>query len=287
MSLPIRIGAAALSAALLSCGATDARAETFHTCTGFIASVPTTISTQGIWCMNKDLASNLASGNLITIDTNNVTIDCNGYKLGGLGAGVSTATYGIFAVGRNNVTVRGCNIRGFKRGLSLAGAETGGHTIVDNRFESNTEAAVFLGGTGNRLRGNLVLDSGGSPGAFGTFGIYVVGDADVIDNTVDGVVPSGAEADYGSYGIALVSSANSVARGNRVREIAGGTSEAYGIAVYSGTYATVEDNVVSNGTGSAAFSFFCSNEAIIAGNRAMSFGTLLSGCDDDGDNISK
>src|SRR5690606_11400981 len=36
----------------------NARAENHHTCEGFIDALPATISTQGVWCLRKDLATN-------------------------------------------------------------------------------------------------------------------------------------------------------------------------------------------------------------------------------------
>src|SRR5688572_22532073 len=104
---PIRLLAATIAAApLLALSAPASAASSYDACTGFIASVPTTISTQGIWCFNKDLNTPVATGSAITVTANNVTIDCNGFKLGGLQAGLGTATVGIFANGRSNLTVR-------------------------------------------------------------------------------------------------------------------------------------------------------------------------------------
>src|SRR5690606_14995164 len=61
-------------------------ADDYDACAGFIDSVPATITSQGVWCLRKDLSTAIASGSAITIATNNVTIDCNGFKLGGLAA---------------------------------------------------------------------------------------------------------------------------------------------------------------------------------------------------------
>src|SRR5690606_25516601 len=61
--------------------------ETFDTCTSFIPSLPTVITSQGTWCLDKNLGTAITGGNAITVATNNVTIDCNGFKIGGLAAG--------------------------------------------------------------------------------------------------------------------------------------------------------------------------------------------------------
>src|SRR5688572_33166642 len=90
-----------------------AAAESYDSCKGVITALPATITTPGTWCLKQDLATLLASGNAITVKANDVTLDCNDFKLDGSGAGVSTKTIGIRAVDVSNVTVRHCNVRGF------------------------------------------------------------------------------------------------------------------------------------------------------------------------------
>ncbi len=102
----------ALATALM---ATPAKAETIE-CT-VIDSIPFIITVQGIYCLTGNLASSLTSGEMITVATNNVTIDMNGFKLGGLAAGTATLANGIFALDRRNITIRNGSIRGFLRGI--------------------------------------------------------------------------------------------------------------------------------------------------------------------------
>jgi len=81
------------------------------------------ITSQGVYCLNHDLATAMTSGNAIDIQTNNVTVDCNGYKIGGLAAGPSSVAYGIHAdTTRQNITIRNCGIRGFVEGIYLVAA---------------------------------------------------------------------------------------------------------------------------------------------------------------------
>jgi hypothetical protein len=282
---PIAPVAAVLAAGLLSLG--TARAETFHACRGFITSVPTTISTQGVWCMNQDLSSTLASGTLVTVATNNVTIDCNGYKLGGLGAGIGTQTTGIGAVNRLNVTVRGCNLRGFKRPVSLTGSPSAGHSIVDNRIEAATEAGVYVAGTGVEIARNFVVDTGGAPTGLNTWGILLQGDGDVVDNRIDGVLAAGEDGSSSTFAIEVDGASGAVVRGNRLRNVDGGIGMVFGIAVTGGTFASVVDNDLANGNAAEMLAIYCTNQAIVSGNRVYNFGSPLTGCDDDGGNISK
>src|SRR5690242_4309124 len=90
--------------------AAAAAAESYDNCSNTISSLPAVIATQGTWCLKGDLSTAITSGTAITINTNNVTIDCNNFKLGGLAAGAGTSTYGIFASNRLNATVRHCNV---------------------------------------------------------------------------------------------------------------------------------------------------------------------------------
>jgi len=92
-------------------------AQSYDNCTGFITSLPATISTQGTWCLNKDVSTAVTSGAAITIAANNVTLDCNDFKLGGLAAGLTTQAVGVYALDRFNISVRHCNIRGFYFGI--------------------------------------------------------------------------------------------------------------------------------------------------------------------------
>jgi hypothetical protein len=60
-------------------------AESYDNCTGFITSLPATVSTEGAWCLKQDLSTAIASGNAITISSNNISIDCHDFKLDGNG----------------------------------------------------------------------------------------------------------------------------------------------------------------------------------------------------------
>ncbi|HEY0661023.1 MAG TPA: hypothetical protein VGD21_06870 [Lysobacter sp.] len=59
-------------------------AESYDNCTGFIETLPATISTQGTWCLKHDVGTAITEGNAVTIAANNVTLDCNDFKIGGL-----------------------------------------------------------------------------------------------------------------------------------------------------------------------------------------------------------
>src|SRR5262249_41325240 len=107
----------------LAWGAAPVQAETVN-CTA-ITSLPAVITAQGIYCCIDHLSTAITSGNAIDIQTNNVILDLNGFKLGGLAAGPGTQAVGIHALDRQNLTIKNGTIRGFLRGIHL---ETSGNS---------------------------------------------------------------------------------------------------------------------------------------------------------------
>ncbi len=212
-----------------------------------IDSIPAVISTQGVYCLKHHVSGSLASGNAITINTNNVTIDCNEFKIGNLAAGPGTQATGISAVEKINVTVRNCGIRGFQTGVSLLNGEA---RVEDNRFDGNTRTAILVTGSGSAIRRNEVIDTGGgtASGVTQIEGIRASGGMDVIDNTISGVVAtSGSTGNV--YGILLQNMDAGTVKGNRVRELVpAGSGFRRGIWVDSGNRVSVKSNtVVLNG----------------------------------------
>jgi len=116
------------------------QAETID-CTA-ITSLPYTITTQGIYCFAGNLSTSMAMGNAINIQANNVTLDLNGYKLGGLAAGDGTQAYGIYAYQRKNITIKNGIVRGFYIGISLEDTSllttSSGHVVAGILADQNT-----------------------------------------------------------------------------------------------------------------------------------------------------
>ena len=162
--------------ALVLIGA-PAWAETVN-CTA-ITSLPAVITVQGVYCFTGDLSTAITTGNAIEIQTNNVVIDLNGFKLGGLAAGPGTLAYGIRAGSRQNITIKNGTIRGFFNGIFFddAGAAKG-HVVEDIRADQNTSVGMRIEGPDNIIRNNLVVATGGTT-ALGAnadaYGIIVFG----------------------------------------------------------------------------------------------------------------
>lgn len=264
---------------------TSRAAESFDNCTGFIDSLPAVISTQGTWCMRKDLSTGIDSGNAITVATNNVTVDCNDFKLGGLAAGADSLAHGIAAVNRQNVTVRHCKVRGFWAGAYLQGENSGGHVVEDSRFNDNLNTGIFVEGDGSMVRRNLVTDTGGEdPYHGGTLvGIYGIGAVDILDNIVSGVFAD-ADSDGWVAGITLIGSVGGTVQGNRVRGlVSDGTGQPIGIEVYDTVRVTLRSNdIIGSGVGTG---MTCTGEFNRARDNVVNgFATPMQECGDAGGN---
>ncbi len=231
----------ALASALM---ATPAKAETIE-CT-VIDSIPIIITVQGIYCLTGNLATGLTSGSMITVATNNVTIDMNGFKLGGLAAGAGTNANGIFALNRRNITIRNGSIRGFFRGIFLQGvpANSSGHLLEDLRLDGITFTGARVEGTGNIIRNNQVVNTGPgdtSPSAFG----LVIENSN--DSVVEGNVISSVSETFASTGIRVQESSLIEVRNNTVLRTEDATNNR-GIAVFSATDVTIIGNRILNPT---------------------------------------
>lgn len=273
---------ASIVLALLLSPATTHAAESHDSCTGFIDSIPATIGTQGTWCLRSNVGTAMTSGAAITIAANNVTVDCNGFKIGGLAAGSNTTAFGIYAFDRLNATVRHCTIRGFRYGVALFGASGGGHVVEDNRLDHNTYIGVDVTGDGSVVRRNQVLDTGGTAHAYGIRTLYEV---DVLDNTISGVLPGGSgSGNNSSYGIYTNANPNGSINGNRVRGLAfQGTGGVFGIYNNAPTRLVVRGNdIVNTSSASIGAGVMCANtdeDSVVHDNIILGFGLLtLVGC---------
>ena len=285
----IRLAALALLAAV---GLAPAQAaQSYDNCTGFIDSVPTVITSQGTWCLRKDLNTALTGVIAIDIRTSNVTIDCNGFKLGGLAAGPATYSTGIYAYGqRSNITVRNCAIRGFRAGIAIYGNEPGtGHLVEDNRLDHNTVQGIYVIGDGSVVQRNRVIDTGGAPGSDRATGIVVLGD--LIDNVVDGIAGAADVVDFspeGMYsgGVGNIPGIGFVVRGNRVRNLVPkGNREAVGIGI-AGYGMSVRDNVIAQYLPTTGKGVYCSTGGMLYGNHILNYSQGMFSCSDGGHNLA-
>lgn len=273
-----------LAVLLLAAGAlAPARAETVN-CTR-ITSLPATLTQQGVYCLKGDLGTSLVWGSAVRIEANNVTLDCNGFKIGGLAAGDESIALGISANDRQNITVRNCAIRGFYRAISLTGGLSGGHLIADNRIDQSLHTGIHVLGDGNEIARNRILSTGGFPGSASSYGIQA--QADIVDNTIDTVFALGSEPILN--GIRVLGD-GAVVRGNTVRNLflgqqsgalAGIMVEAERVSIDGNVVVQVGSSAVTTGYGIRGGLW-----SICTGNRIHFYSTPSSNCDRGGGNYS-
>jgi hypothetical protein len=254
-------------------------AQGYDNCTGFIDTVPATISTQGTWCLRRDLGTSITGGNAIAVNANNVTIDCNDFKVGGLAAGTGTIAGGIRIDGRFNSIIRNCNIRGFAYGI-VATADGGGHLIEHNNLDGNTYYAIIVASPGSTIRSNRVLDTGGSTTRVGAaYGIYAMRGTDVVDNTVNGVAATPTDSGYAAaYGIFAHDNDDASVAGNRIRGLAG-AGPTYGIYSQNSSRLVVRDNDLQGSGGVGSSGVYCgNNQATARDNVIAGFATGIQDC---------
>ncbi len=271
------LGAAALAATLFT-GVLPSHAETTE-CTE-ITSLPTTITAQGIYCLKGNLVTNIATGNAITIDVNNVTIDLNGWKLGGAAGGPGTFANGISASGVKNIIVRNGTVRGFYRGVILGGSSgSSGHIIEDILADSNRLAGIQVEGNNVTIRNNKITDTGDSAADGVAFGISVLPSigVDIVDNLISEVSETGSVS-----GIRVQSSAEINISNNRVFNLRTAALK-YGIvASFDSNRVTFRNNVISTGSGGTVGigeTSINSDNLICVGNTVIGFTSNFSGCD--------
>jgi hypothetical protein len=298
MPKPLRLPFALALLALAAPIAPALAASGYDACTDFVSALPATISTPGTWCLTQDLATSMSSGAAIILDSDDVTLDCNGFRIDDAGGGTGTTAIGILATNRRNLSVRRCEVRTFRIGLYLGQAADGvsdGHLVEDNLLNINRQQGLYVYGDGSVVRRNRVLKTGLSvAGLDQAFGISTQRSVDVLDNVVSVVEGNSDIGDV--YGIDVQDNANGSVRGNRVRGVhMNGAGHAHGVRIHSAdgiSRVVVRNNVLSgNGiAGDAGLECASGLGGGIAtvrakGNSIIGFDTPLAGCANDGNTL--
>ena len=192
-----------------------------------INSLPYTITTKGLYVLNNDLDSTQTSGNLITVNASNVTIDLQGHYLSGPSNGSSNGAYGIHASERANLTIRNGTISHCNEGIYLEGNNNASTTnnlnhSLDNLRVSHCTNGITLAVAPGSTVTNCKLTQ------ISNDGISVIGAGSTVQGCLLGQI--------GSVGIQLDDN-GSFARQNTI------SNAVYGI--YGGKY---QDNLTSSCT---------------------------------------
>ena len=231
--------ASAILAALAVAATTAAQAQTV------ITSLPYTITSGGTYVLNSNLSSTATSGNLITINASNVTIDFQNHYITGPAASLSSTTAaGILADERSNLTIRNGTVAYCQYGIEILG---NGSATTNNVDQQITNMRVtYCSGAGINVQdapssvvsGCQVSQIGTSANYF-TFGINITGAGVVVQGcTVSNIIAAGNSV----YGIH--SDSGSFTRGCEV------SSAYYGVyaGIYQNNLASAVTTAFSGGT---------------------------------------
>ena len=222
-----------------------ARADETTFCNHFITSLPYTISTQGHYCFDRNLATAITTGNAITVNSDFVVIDLNNFKLGGGSAGLSTDAVGIFANNHRNITIRNGNIRGFRFGIELVGSTGGGHLVENNVLDGNTQNAATVNGDTIVFRNNIVANTGGSSSSAAPTAVEAnsYGLVSIRDNVISNTFGNGTATDT-TYGVWSIGSGEVV--DHNVVRMGAPSMTGYTIGIY--TWGVCRDDTTLNAT---------------------------------------
>jgi hypothetical protein len=171
----------------------------------FPISGPMTITAPGYYRLTKNIVFTGTSGNIITIQQHNVTIDFNTFFIIGPNNKANTVV-GVSADGFGNITIKNGTIAFCQTGVKFSGATSNINQLVDNMRISNCwQHGVFFSNSspGSVVSNCLFSQIGGSTaGVSYSAAIYdIVNDVLIKDNVISTVTdPSGVS--NSSYGIA-------------------------------------------------------------------------------------
>jgi parallel beta-helix repeat protein len=237
-----------------------------------ISTAGYTINSAGSYCVVANL---VATSNGISINADNVDLDCGGYTIDGSAQAISTAKRGVIGTDRTGVTVRNCTTKGFIEGIRLTGT---GNNIHDNVVIAPTSRGIYVDGEENIIDGNRISDAGGTSNlAWGAFGIYASGSSIIRDNVVSGVVPT-AGSNRSGYGIYTSRNDAGVLQGNTVRNVLGDNGQiAMALTAYSSANAVLKENILVNPPGTYGYALYCSGAGSVTnGNIFQGFDNGIS-----------
>lgn len=190
-----------------------------------ISALPATISQPGTYCLTQNMYYSPTSGAAITITSNNVVLDFNGFSISGLNS--ATLATGVLGSNVSGVHVRNGQINLFLVGINLGGTQSVSPyktNIVENMqltFERRIGIAIDSG----IVTKNLITEVGGgqiaeSPSLLPSIGILVgsataSGNLLVIDNDILGV-KKGAQVVIPGIGVMVNNGTGVVVDGLRV-----------------------------------------------------------------------
>jgi hypothetical protein len=202
----------------LFAGALAAQAETT------ISSLPFTITSPGVYVLEKNLQANIGAGNAITINASNVVLDFRGHSITGMKENTSQFTNGIFSNEQNNIVIRNGLIRFFYAGITLNGGGNAPQASFGHRVENMRVSGCFFSGmlisnaAGSVVHNCQVNRIGGYTGSGGVGVGYQITGLELSGNgaTVNNCEVADVTGFGGSTNIGILLGDDSFATNNRV-----------------------------------------------------------------------
>ncbi len=139
--------------------------------------LPITITQPGSYRLTSNLESSSTTTNVIEINSDNVTLDLNGFSIIGprtctgdnaslVCSNAGMTAHAITASGRKNITVKNGITRGFDTGVNLQSTASRGNVVQNVQSSQNEFGIVVLNGMVSDCVANRNLDTGISNGLF-------------------------------------------------------------------------------------------------------------------------
>lgn len=243
-----------------------------------IVSVPVTITVPGHYCLKRDLSYSLQYGSAILIEANHVTINLNGFKLGGLAGGPTARAIGISSYGQRNIIVRNGTVRGFFYNVALGGSDdsnlTTGHIVENVRSENARSVGISVSGWRAIVRDNFIVNTTNSSwNSMIGIEIFRSRGSVVSDNVISGVL-----AETAATGIVIRDAEGVLIDSNKIYDLEPFYSRA--INSMSGSHIVVNRNIISNLTFLRdGVNLENTTSDVCLDNLALGSGTAYVGCE--------
>jgi hypothetical protein len=216
------IAAAGLALASLSAPAQEAA----PTCGTFITSLPYTISAPGYYCLKQNLQTDVMS---IQILSDDVVLNCRGKTITNTTRSQGSDGIAVFQ-GTRNVTVQGCTVRDFDRGISVF-SSGGNISVLNNHVDGAISNGIQAGGNDIRIANNRVTNVHGQQPT----GIYLVPQSPEVSATGQEVINNVIANVYGGQintGIAIGGSTAPRITNNHIIDIEGNNETSFSVAFW-------------------------------------------------------
>gem|GEM_PF-1621721 len=217
-----------------------------------INSLPFNIESPGSYVFDSNLVhNNPVNGSCITVNSDNVTIDMNGYSLIGPGQTAGCDCDGISTGGRSNVRIKNGNIQNFAGyGIYDPALTAQGVYIQNVGVNTNGKNGIFLNGKGHTVTNSTITNNLAG-------GIFVEDSSTIISNTVNNNTGSGISTNNGSTvngNNVFGNTVNGIVVNNDVKVSGNTVYENTGDGITSNNGCSLTENTVNNNTGTGIVS---------------------------------